>query len=479
MSSERPAIMWFRRDLRLADNPALVEAAIGGRSVIPIYIHDDSSTERAVGGASRWWLDKSLKALSKDLATIGSPLVLRRGAPEDVLRGLIRETGAGAVYWNRLYDSPSIARDTRIKCDLVARGVQCRSFKAALLNEPWTVTTTGGGPYRVFTPYWRATRATTRLTLPLPAPSALTPPAMPLKGEALVSWRLHPSRPDWSAGFDGWTPGEAGARERLDTFLSGSASHQYCQGRNQPGREGTSRLSPHIHFGEIGPRQIWASVLRAQETGNAPDADLETFLKELGWREFNIHLLFHQPAITHSTFNTLFERFPWRIDPESMDAWRRGLTGYPIVDAGMRQLWQTGWMHNRVRMIAASFLVKDLMIDWRLGESWFWDTLVDADLAINVANWQWVAGSGADAAPYFRIFNPTLQGERFDAAGAYVRRWVPELSALSDDDIHKPWMAAPARLAAAGVTLGVSYPHPIVDHSAARTRALAAYKELS
>ena len=466
MTSTSPAIVWFRRDLRTSDHPALAAAAEGGRQIIPVYIHDAAGPPRALGGASGWWLDKSLARLADDLTALGSPLILRRGDSATVLRALIAETGATAVYWNRLYDSASIARDAALKSELTGAGLDTRSFNGALLNEPWTISTGAGAPYRVFTAYWRTARAAAGDVGPLPAPKRLVAPAMPPRSERLSEWGLHPARPDWSGGFDDWSPGEAGARARLDAFL-GAPARRYGEHRDRPDVEGTSRLSPHLHFGEISPRQIWAATDAAAHIDAAPTGQIEVFQKELGWREFNHHLLFHFPNIATENFNSAFDRFPWRDDPAGLAAWRAGRTGYPIVDAGMRQLWSTGWMHNRVRMIVASFLVKDLMTDWRAGEAWFWDTLIDADVANNAANWQWTAGCGADAAPYFRIFNPTLQGEKFDPSGAYVRRWVPELAALPDADIHQPWRVPcpPA-----------TYPAPIVDHAKARNRALEAYQ---
>jgi deoxyribodipyrimidine photo-lyase len=343
-----------------------------------------------------------------------------------------------------------------------------------LLNEPDAVATGSGGPFKVFTPYYRAALKLVEVSARAEPSPRLNPPAKAVRSDELSSWSLHPSAPDWSGGFSDWTPGEAGAHARLDHFLDGPAK-AYANGRNVMGIDGVSRLSPHLHFGEIGPRQVRA----AAERGDVGHGEAETYQKELLWREFNYSLLFHNPDITHRPFNAAFARFEWLDDSSGFHAWTKGLTGFPIVDAAMRQLWTTGWMHNRARMIAASFLVKDLLVDWRRGEAWFWDTLVDADLANNVTNWQWVAGSGADAAPFFRIFNPILQGAKFDAQGLYVRRWVPELAALSDRDIHQPWNADPGALRRAGVELGSTYPKPIVDHAAARDRALAAYARLS
>jgi len=473
--SDSPRIVWFRHDLRLADNPALAAAARDGRPVIPLFILDDGGEGGwAAGGASRWWLHHSLAALDKDLQGLGARLVLRRGPAEAVLLQVAAESGADAVFWNRRYEPAITARDSDIKQALRSEGLVAESFNAGLLFEPWTIRTGSGGPFKVFTPFWRACLSAPPPPPPEPAPSRLIAPPRPVDGEALGDWRLTPSRPNWASGFsDHWRPGEAGARERLEAFLK-AALRRYRDQRDVPARPGTSRLSPHLHFGEIGPRQVWAAV---QALGpDIPGAD--AYLRELGWREFSHHLLFHFPTLPEANFKPDFNPFPWRDDPEALTAWRRGLTGYPIVDAGMRELWATGWMHNRVRMITASFLVKHLLIPWRLGEDWFWDTLVDADLAQNAASWQWVAGSGADAAPYFRIFNPVLQGEKFDPDGAYVRRWAPELARLPDAYVHKPWACPPHVLRACGVSLGTTYPRPIVDHAAARERALAAYAAL-
>lgn len=428
-----------------------------------------------MGGASLWWLDKSLAALAEDLAEAGASLVLRRGEAKAVLDAVIAETGAQAVYWNRLYDAGAIARDKAIKQALTDRGLQAMSCNAALLNEPWEVRTGAGDFYKVFTPYWRTARGQ------VAEQPAAARPLQIAGGEArsdrLADWKLHPRKPDWSQGFKVWTPGEAGAHQALDRFLD-RALRDYPTDRDRPGIEGVSRLSPHLHFGEIGPRQVWRAVQAATATGHGLDGAADKFLAELGWREFNHHLLFHNPDLATKNFKPEFDAMAWQDNPEGLAAWRRGLTGYPLVDAGMRELWTTGFMHNRVRMVVASFLIKDLMIDWRVGEAWFWDTLVDADAAQNSANWQWVAGSGADASPFFRVFNPSGQGERFDPDGAYVRRWVPELARLSDAVLHAPWTARPDQLRAAGVVLGQTYPRPIVDHAAARERALAAYAAL-
>lgn len=478
MTKTAPLIVWFREDLRLEDNPALARSAETARPLVALYILDETSGVRPMGKASRWWLDKSLRSLSEDLRTrLGGSLILRSGQAFEVLKVLIAQTGATDVHWNRLYDAGSITRDRMIKKELAARGVCCRSFNAGLINEPWEVSKADGGDYRVFTPYWRAASLTLDSRPPIARPSSANWFDDGLASEGLESWRLHPSAPDWSNGFHDWRPGETGAQGGLKAFVDGAIA-AYADHRDSPALSGTSRLSPHLHFGEIGPRQIFHASASAPVIDPATDVGAGTYRKELGWREFNHHLLFHHPHIVERNFRSEFDRFPWRDDERAFEAWKHGQTGYPIVDAGMRELWMTGWMHNRVRMIVASFLTKHLLIDWRLGEAWFWDTLVDADIANNVGGWQWVAGSGADAAPYFRIFNPILQGRKYDPSGDYVRRWIPELAGLPDAVIHQPWQAAAVMLGAAGVRLGVDYPLPIVDHALARARALDAYRSL-
>lgn len=472
-TDQDPVIVWFRNDLRLADNPALRHAANSGRPVIPLYILDETPGLRTRGAASLWWLDKSLKSLAESLEKLGNGLVLRKGVAAEVLDDVIAHTGATCVLWNRLYDQASINRDTAIKTSLKDAGVDCQSFNASLLNEPWTVSNGAKQPYKVFTPYWRAAREPLSQVTVEPGPKHLKSHEHLPCSESLSDWNLHPTKPDWSKGFDLWSPGEAGALKRLDDFLSGPVDG-YGEQRDLPSVEATSRLSPHLHFGEIGPRQVWLAARDAVEHRGAPVGEIDKFLSEVGWREFNHSILFHWPNLPTSGFRPEFDAFPWKSNPIFFEAWTRGETGYPIVDAGMRELWATGFMHNRVRMIVASFLVKHLLIDWREGEAWFWDTLVDADLANNVGNWQWVAGSGADASPYFRIFNPIAQGEKFDPRGVYVRRWVPELKSVPDEVIHKPWTRA-LHLPAAAKRL---YSRPIVDHAQAREKAMEAYRGL-
>jgi deoxyribodipyrimidine photo-lyase len=477
-----PTLLWFRQDLRLQDNLALAAAVARGGPVLPIYVVDDEGegTWRP-GAASRWWLHHSLAALDAALRERGSQLILARGESGAVLRRLVDETGAGAVFWNRRYEPAAIARDIAIKRELAARGIEAASFNSALLHEPHTIANKQGRPFQVFSAYWRhclsreVERPVRSGRRPLPAPVRWP------RASGLDELELLPRR-DWAAGFgDCWEPGEVGALTRLRRFAANGLD-DYAEERDVPAHAGTSRLSPHLHFGEIGPRQVWAAVqARSRESGVFPPGKgAAIFLNEIGWREFAHHLLFHFPHTPVQPLREEFSRFAWAGDPggETWRAWRQGRTGYPIVDAGMRELWRTGWMHNRVRMIVASFLVKHLRLSWTAGAAWFWDTLVDADLANNTLGWQWSAGCGADAAPYFRIFAPVLQGRKFDPEGGYVRRWVPELAGLPARWVHAPWEAPAGVLRGAGVRLGETYPQPIVDHATARAEALAAFREL-
>jgi len=477
-----PTLLWFRQDLRLQDNPALQAAVVRGAPVIPIFIWDDAGEgDWLPGGASRWWLHHSLGSLDASLRELGSRLILARGDARAILRKWVNETEAGAIYWNRRYQPAGIARDRAIKTEFSAAGIDATSFNSALLHEPHTVQNKQGRPFQVFTPYWR-----TCLALPVAAPTKFAVETLPAPGRWPRSLTLEElpltASARWAAGWDKiWQPGETGGAKRLRQFVA-KEMDDYAEGRNRPDRDGTSMLSPWLHFGEIGPRQVWAAVrVRAKDSGVFPPSKgAAVFLAELGWREFAHHLLFHFPQTPAEPLRKEFEKFPWAADPSgtNLRAWQRGLTGYPIVDAGMRQLWQTGWMHNRVRMIVASFLVKHLRLPWTHGAAWFWDTLVDADLANNTLGWQWSAGCGADAAPYFRIFAPVLQGRKFDPQGDYVRRWVPELGRLAAEHIQAPWEAPAPALETAGVRLGVNYPRPLVNHADARNAALAAFKQL-
>ena len=467
-----PVIIWFRKDLRTDDNAALIAAAQTGRPVIALYIR-----ERALGplgAAQAWWLHHSLVSLAKTLKELGAPLILRSGETDRILINLLAETGADTVYWSRRHDPAGVAVDTAIKTELKASGITAKSFAGELLHDPTRLLTGEKKPYRVYTPFWRALEREGEPHEPIDAPERLSSPLKAPASETLDDWALLPSDPDWAASFaDIWTPGEHAALERLADFADGAIG-DYKTDRDRPGIDATSMLSAHLALGEISPARVWHATRRLE----APKDDVIQFRKELAWREFCYHLHFHFPALAERNWNDRFDDFPWEKDERNFRLWTRGLTGYPIVDAGMRQLWKHGWMHNRVRMITASFLIKHLMIDWRRGEKWFRDTLVDADAASNPANWQWVAGSGADASPFFRIFNPILQGEKFDPDGRYVRAFVPELERLDPAFIHKPFDAPASVLEKAGIELGKTYPRPIVDHSKARERALAAYKSL-
>lgn len=466
-------IVWFRQDLRLADNPALSRAAEEG-NIIPVYVLPPETGRRdgfVNGGASRWWLHHGLTALDAALRDKGSRLVVRRGDPLEVLPALVAETGATAVAWNRRLEPAGIEVDREVKRRLREAGVEAQSFAANYLHEPWNVLNKQGEPYKVFTPYWKALLAAGIDQPVLPAPERLNAVPQEVTGERIESLDLLPTR-DWADAFpEWWTPGEAGAWDRFEAFLDEVGD--YHDTRNRLDLDGTSRLSPHLHFGEISPRQIVARV-RSEYPDALDHKGPEHFLRELGWREFGANLLYHFPQ----TETDNFDRLAWRNDAALIEAWRRGETGIPVVDAAMRALWTTGWMHNRARMIVASFLAKNGLVDWRIGADWFMDTLVDADLPSNTAGWQWVAGTGADAAPYFRIFNPVLQGEKFDPHGTFIRRWVPELADLPDKALNAPWEADPAMLDRAGVRLGETYPDPIVDLKASRRRALAAFQQI-
>ncbi len=472
-AARETTIVWFREDFRLADNPALLAAAARG-VVLPVYLWDPEARGAwAPGGASRVWLHASLTALDKSLRALRSRLIVRTGPVEETLRSLAAESGATGVHWNRRYAPESVEQDKTVKAALSREGLRIESFKGALLFEPWEVHTKGGDPYKVFTPFWKTCRGRLDPGEPLPAPASLLSPETWPESEPINSLELLPTIP-WDRGIrDHWMPGEQAARDRLHEFLDQSAI-EYAQKRDEPALDGTSLLSPHLHFGEISPRTIWHETQRAHPRGNGA----ETFLRELGWREFAHHVLFHFPQTASEPLRPEFRQFAWEENAAALRAWQRGGTGYPIVDAGMRQLWRIGWMHNRVRMIVASFLVKDLRVNWIEGARWFWDTLVDADLANNTMGWQWTAGCGADAAPYFRVFNPVLQGEKFDPEGAYVRQWVPELSTLPAKWIHRPWAAPADVLDKADITLGETYPLPMVDHAEARAAALAAFEKV-
>ena len=449
--TQGPAIVWLRNDLRLADNPAIHAACGTGAPVLIVYVRDEvTEGSRPLGRASKWWLHHSLVSLQSSVEALGGTLVLRTGSGPDVIRQLVTDTGASAVFWNRRYGLAREA-DALLKEDLRESGLTCESFAGNLLFEPWTVRTGEGNHFKVFTPFWRAALAGEPPRAPLPPPAALQP-GEGIASETLDDWDLLPTSPDWSPGLhEMWTPGESGAHQRLEDFVHNTLKLYHR--RDEPGPVTTSRLSPHLRFGEISPHQIWAELDRTLPAD--AEKNKAKFLSEVGWREFSYNILFHFPELHAKNFRPEFDQFPWGdVEPPLLKAWQKGMTGVPLVDAGMRELWHTGYMHNRVRMVVASFLIKNMLVDWRVGEAWFWDTLVDADEANNPASWQWVAGSGADAAPYFRVLNPMLQAEKFDPQQEYIKRWVPELCTPD-------------------------YPsEPIVDLTASRDKALQAFDEL-
>ncbi|NDC36715.1 MAG: deoxyribodipyrimidine photo-lyase [Proteobacteria bacterium] len=470
-------LVWFRQDLRVADNAALMAALAIKEPILPVYIHaPEEEGVWAPGAATKWWLHHSLLALDEELQGLGSRLIIRSGDSLQELQTLLSECGGKAVFWNRRYEPGIRERDTKIKEALREQEITVESFNGSLLVEPWQGTKADGTAYQVYTPFQKNIVAKGYGTEPLPIPRKLPAPKSFPRSETVRALDLLPAL-SWADRFpEFWTPGSRGASENLTRFLEAAIS-AYGEGRNLPATVGTSRLSPHLHFGEISPNQVVAAV-RHKFGQTKHSSSVETYVKEIIWREFAYHLLYHFPRTTTEPLRSDFLRFPWAKDRSLLSAWQKGHTGYPIVDAGMRELWVTGWMHNRVRMIVGSFLVKDLLIPWQEGARWFWDTLVDADLASNTLGWQWVAGCGADAAPYFRVFNPTLQGEKFDPKGEYVRRWVPEIAKLSDKWIHRPWEAPAEVLRGAGITLGSTYPEPVVDHGNARDAALEAYAVL-
>lgn len=473
MEKNTPQIVWFKNDLRILDQPALHAAASTGRPIIALYILDES-----IGHAARWWLHHSLNALRTELKMIGGKLILRRGDAVTIITEMALQTGAKSVFWNRSYEPASRKQEESLCSELWKRNIESHHFNGALLIEPWEISNKQGGYYKVFTQYWKTCLKIIEPSKPLPKTERIVPYQHAMPTDEQADWQLLPSHPDWSQGFYiAWHPGEKGALDTLQNFLEGKLS-EYDHQREFPAEPGTSLLSPHLRFGEISPRVIWQALrLQSIQQGDSLAAiSSERFLTELGWREFSYYLLYHFPELPQKPFNARFEAFPWREDMGLLKAWQKGRTGYPIVDAGMRQLWQIGWMHNRVRMIVASFLTKDLRITWQAGADWFLDTLVDADLANNSASWQWVAGCGADAAPYFRIFNPVLQGQKFDPHGTFIKRWIPELKDLPQKYIHCPWEAPPLILRSCGLTIGKDYPLPIVDHSQARLDALEAFR---
>jgi len=476
LDSERPVIIWFRKDLRLTDNLALTAAVRSGKPVVACYILD--ATCEYAGSASRWWLHHSLNALRGELASHRCQLVLRRGATVDLIADLVREVQADAIHVTVDPTPGGQVLEQRVSARVESQGTTLHRHRGALLFDQEALRTAQGKPYQVFTPFWKACLRAAEPGTPCAAPGQIDAFEPRIDSDDLDQWELLPKRPNWAQGFEAfWEPGEQGAHARLETFVK-EGLRDYAEQRDRPDCDGTSRLSPHLHFGELSPRQIWHRIRTEMAIRGVAERGGTAYLRELGWREFSYYLLRHWPTLPDEPFRPAFKTFPWLDDEHALTCWQRGQTGYPIVDAGMRQLWHRGWMHNRVRMIVASFLVKHLLIPWQRGAAWFADTLVDADLANNSASWQWVAGCGADAAPYFRIFNPIVQGKKFDPSGDYVRRWLPELEHLPTKYVHTPWEAPDSVLATAGIVLGRDYPEPIIDHAWARQRALNAFEEV-
>jgi len=470
-------IVWFRRDLRVADNAALHEAVESGEAVLPVYIlSDEDEHPWAIGSAQRWWVHHSLIELKSALRGIGLDLTVRRGPYAETLIDLARRSGGRRVRWNRRFEPHAVRNDHRVASELQESGIDVHVHEGALLHDPDALETKSGGPYRVFTPFWKHLQHELRVPVPLPRPQNAVPASLDAEKGHIDDLNLLP-RINWTEGMQAmWQPGESGATDRLEAF-AGRRAREYGERRDLPGEETTSRLSPYLANGELSPRQIWHRIAQGSSLSDAP-AGVEPYLRQLAWREFSYHILHHNPSTPTEPLYEKFSAFPWQRSRTLLEKWQKGQTGYPIVDAGMRELWETGWMHNRVRMVVASFLTKHLLINWRHGAAWFWDTLVDADLANNTMGWQWSAGCGADAQPYFRIFNPILQGKKFDKEGHYVRKWIPVLADLPDSVLDAPWDATPEQLGKAGVKLGDNYPRAVVEHSEARDRALEAFEEV-
>lgn len=471
-------LIWFRQDLRLEDNPALDYALKQGRPIVPVYIWEtNAKTQYLPGAAQRWWLHHSLKALENSLNDdLGLRLLLLEGKTEEILEKLVSAYQVEEIVWNRCYEPWRVEHDKKLKQFWRQRGLHVESFNSALLLEPWEILNQQHQPFKVYTPFWKTclkqyqprvllSKPVSKRLLPLPHPNLDSS----LKFQYLKTETWLPTQPNWASDFSThWEPGEKGAHKRLKHFVKNHLA-TYAERRDFLDTSTTSLLSPHLHWGEISPRAIWKAILEYQQAHRLSFQCVEKFLAQLGWREFSYHLLFHFPDLPEKNWRAEFDHFPWKRNAKHLMAWKKGKTGYPIVDAGMRELWKTGYMHNRARLIVASFLVKDLFTDWREGARWFWDTLLDADLANNSASWQWVAGSGADAAPYFRIFNPVLQGKKFDPEGKYIRRWVPELEKLPTPALHDPWECS---------RQVSNYPDPIVDHDQSRLLALKKYQSL-
>jgi deoxyribodipyrimidine photo-lyase len=462
----------FRNDLRLNDNSALSAALNSGQAVILLYVLDDSSGNNwPIGSASKWWLHHSLISLDADIKKLGGKLIIRKGSTVKILDEIIKKANVDKLYFSRTYEPAQRDTEEAIYSKWHEQ-IQIKRYGGYLLFEPEQIRTGNDSPYKVFTPFWRACL---KQHAPLLSETRLSKKInfskIKIKSDKLDDWNLLPTKPDWAIGIkENWQPGEAGGKQTLKTFIN-TAIENYQEDRDRPDRMGTSRLSPYLHFGEISPVRIWHEVKQHISKNNRASESGMAYLRELGWRDFSTHLLYNWPDLPEAPFRKEFKHFTWKKNKKALLAWQKGQTGFPIIDAGMRELWQTGWMHNRVRMIVASFLVKHLLIHWKEGEAWFWDTLVDADLANNAASWQWVAGSGADAAPYFRVFNPILQGKKFDPDGDYVRKWIPELKNVSTKYIHEPWLAPKDMLS----QNEAEYPEPIIDHAEGRKRALDAY----
>ncbi len=480
MTSSAPSIVLFQYDLRLADNPALSAAVHRKEALICLYVWNQKAAGYDMpGAASRWWIHHSLQSFSDHLKTAGNDLTIRLGTTLEVLSNLLREFPKSHVFWNQSCEPTGQEIERELLTFLETEKIEGHRFHGNTLVDPTTILTQTHNPYRVFTPFWKRLQGTLSLSPPLPAPRTLPPqPSVPPKSLPLDSLKLLP-KIDWAEGIrKRWTPGEHGAQTALRKFLRNPAKF-YAMDRDRPDLPHTSRMSPHLHFGEISPGKIWHAIQHAKQINrNAQDRkSYDTYLRQIVWREFAQYLLRHFPHTVNEPLYSAYHNFPWRLETDSLRSWQQGLTGFSIVDAGMRELWQTGWMHNRVRMITASFLTKDLLLPWQKGAKWFWNTLVDADLANNTLGWQWVAGCGADASPFFRIFNPITQGIKFDSDGRYVRKWVPELTGLPCRWIHQPWEAPPLVLAEANISLGETYPYPMIDHAAARNQALIAYRQ--
>lgn len=475
-------LLWLRRDLRIADNPALHALLKHGHRPIPVYIYDEPDPDWPLGSASAWWLHHSLTALKKSLQHVGSDLIILTGDAEQQLLQLIDNVGAKAIYWNRCYEPAYIKRDQGLKKRFKQQGITCHSFNGSLFREPWEHLKKDGSPYRVFTPFWKSLheRGPARDGAETPTNLPAIPEKLKSKGTSIESLNLLPASHWDSAFYEHWQPGEIGAWKSINDFFDNDLS-SYPTLRDLPEKAATSSLSAHLHFGEISPIQIWDHILQftSVNLSSSVYSASEAWLRQLGWREFSVHLLYHFPHTALQPLDKRFEQFQWQADfQEELARWQQGQTGIPLVDAGMRQLWTTGGIHNRVRMVVASFLTKNLRIPWQQGARWFWDTLVDADLANNTMGWQWTAGSGVDASPYFRIFNPVLQGEKFDKTGNYVRHWLPELANLGNKFIHQPWSADHTALSQADIKLGVDYPYPMIDLASSRKDALLAWNRV-